>query len=110
MKVFPSPDRILVKQVEAATKSKGGLYLPPSTINGTKINMGEVIAVGDDKILESGEHRPVPYKVGENVIFDQYAGSPVKINGVDHLILLSDDVMARAEFEPEDDLSLVSLK
>jgi chaperonin GroES len=87
MKIRPLYDRIVVRRKEEETKTAGGIVLPGSAKE--KPNQGEVVAVGQGKLLDSGELRPVSLKVGDQVIFGQYSGNNIKIDG-EELIMLSE--------------------
>lgn len=87
MKIRPLYDRVVVRRKEEETKTAGGIVLPGSAKE--KPNQGEVIAVGQGKLLDSGELRPVSLKVGDQVIFGQYSGNNIKIDG-EELIMLSE--------------------
>ncbi len=76
MSIRPLHDRVLVRREEEETKSAGGIVLPGSAAE--KPSRGEVIAVGNGKITENGDVRPLDVKAGDTVIFGQYAGSTVK--------------------------------
>ncbi|MFT3929791.1 MAG: co-chaperone GroES [Spongiibacteraceae bacterium] len=87
MKIRPLYDRIVVRRKEEETKSAGGIVLPGSAKE--KPNQGEVIAIGQGKLLDNGEVRPLSVKVGDQVVFGQYSGNNIKIDG-DELIILSE--------------------
>jgi len=87
MKIRPLYDRVVVRRKEEETKSAGGIVLPGSAKE--KPNQGEVVAVGQGKLLDSGDVRPVSLKVGDQVIFGQYSGNNIKIDG-EELIILSE--------------------
>jgi chaperonin GroES len=87
MKIRPLYDRIVVRRKEEETKSAGGIVLPGSAKE--KPNQGEVVAVGQGKLLDNGELRPVSLKVGDQVIFGQYSGNNIKVDG-DELIILAE--------------------
>ncbi len=87
MKIRPLYDRIVVRRKEEETKSAGGIVLPGSAKE--KPNQGEVVAVGQGKLLDNGEVRPVSLKVGDQVIFGQYSGNNIKVDG-EELIILSE--------------------
>ncbi|HET6150394.1 MAG TPA: co-chaperone GroES [Polyangia bacterium] len=95
MKVRPLQDRILVRRVAEEEKTKGGIIIPDTAKE--KPAEGEVIAVGNGKINEKGELRPLAVKKGDRVLFGKYTGSDIKIDGVDHLILREDDVLGVIE-------------
>lgn len=87
MKIRPLHDRIVVRRKEEESKSAGGIVLPGSAKE--KPNQGEVVAVGQGKLLDNGEVRALGVKVGDQVIFGQYSGNNIKIDG-DELIILSE--------------------
>ncbi len=91
MKIRPLQDRLVVRRVEEEEKSKGGIIIPDSAKE--KPIEGEVIAVGNGKVTEKGEVRPLDVKVGDRVLFGKYAGTEVKIDGEERLILREDDVL-----------------
>ncbi len=91
MKVQPLNDRILVKRIEAEEKTPGGIVVPDSAKE--KPKEGKVIAVGTGKIDDKGEKIPFNVKAGDRVLFESYAGSEVKIDGEEHLIMREDDVL-----------------
>ena len=95
MKIRPLQDRIIVKRVAEEEKTKGGIIIPDTAKE--KPIEGEVIAVGNGKILEDGSVRKLDVKVGDRVLFGKYAGTEVKIDGEDHLILKEDDVVGIVE-------------
>lgn len=87
MKIRPLNDRIVVRRKEEETKTAGGILLPGSAKE--KPNQGEVVAVGTGKVLDNGEVRALSLKVGDQVLFGQYSGNNVKIDG-DELIILTE--------------------
>jgi chaperonin GroES len=87
MKIRPLYDRVVVRRKEEEQKSACGIVLPGSAKE--KPNQGEVVAIGQGKLLESGEVRPLSVKVGDQVVFGPYAGNNIKIDG-DELIMLSE--------------------
>jgi len=95
MKVRPLNDRILVKRLEEEEMTKGGIIIPDSAKE--KPAEGEVIAVGKGKINDKGDRIKLDVKVGDRVLFSKYGGTDVKIEGVDHLIMREDDVLAIVE-------------
>ena len=95
MNLKPLGDRILVQRVEAETKTKGGIVLPDTAKE--KPKEGKVIAIGPGRVLDSGENAPVAVKEGDKVIFSSYAGTEVKIDGEEYLIIKEDDVLAVME-------------
>lgn len=90
MNIRPLHDRVVVRRVEEETKTAGGIVLPGSAAE--KPSQGEVLAVGAGKILENGEVRPLDVKAGDKVIFGQYAGSTVKIDGEELLIMSESEI------------------
>lgn len=107
MKVNPGEDRLLVKVQKAETVSKGGIIMVQSSTSNVKTNLGTVVAVGKNRMMECGEAKEIPYKVGQIIMYDTYAGIPVKIGGVDYILILSDDCVADVIFEESDDLALI---
>ena len=95
MKVRPLNDRILVKRLEEEEMTKGGIIIPDSAKE--KPAAGEVIAVGKGKINDNGDRIKLDIKVGDRVLFSKYGGTDVKLDGVDHLIMREDDILAVVE-------------
>jgi chaperonin GroES len=91
-KLRPLGDKILVKRLEAETKTKSGIVLPDSAKE--KPKQGTVIAVGEGKRLENGSRSPMNVKKNDRVLFTSYAGTEVKIDGEELLIMSEDDVLA----------------
>ena len=88
MNIRPLYDRVVVRRMEEEQTTAGGIVLPGSAQE--KPNQGEVVAVGDGKVLDNGEQRPLAVKVGDTVVFGQYAGNnTIEING-DELILMGE--------------------
>ncbi len=94
-KLRPIGDKILVKRVEAETKTKSGIVLPDSAKE--KPKRGKVLAVGDGKRLDNGEKAAFQVKKGDEVLFTSYAGTEIKIDGEEILIMTEDDVLAIVE-------------
>lgn len=92
MTVRPMQDRILVKRIAREEKTAGGIFIPDTAKE--KPQEAIVIAVGPGKVLESGEIRKPGVKEGEKILFGKYAGSEVKIDGEEHIILREDDILA----------------
>ena len=88
MKIRPLYDRIVVRREEEETTTAGGIVLPGSAAE--KPNQGEVVSVGDGKLLDNGEIRPLAVKVGDKVIFGKYAGSNTVQIGDEELLILSE--------------------
>ena len=95
MKIRPLHDRVVVRRMEEETKTAGGIVLPDSAAE--KPSRGEVLSVGPGKALDSGEVRAVGLKAGDKVIFGQYAGSTVKIDGEELLILSESEIFGVLE-------------
>ena len=95
MKLRPLHDRVVVKRMEEERTSPGGIVIPDSATE--KPIRGEVTAVGNGKILESGEQRPLDLKVGEKVLFGKYSGTEVKMDGEELVVMREDDIMAVIE-------------
>jgi chaperonin GroES len=95
MKIRPLQDRILVKRVQEEEKTKGGIIIPDTAKE--KPLEGTVVAVGNGKVLEDGKVRPLDIKAGDRVLFTKYAGTEVKIEGEEHLILREDDILGVIE-------------
>ena len=90
MKFTPLHDKVLVKRTEEEEKSAGGIVLPGSATE--KPSQGEVIAVGPGKKSENGDVSPVGVAVGDTVIFGQYGGNEIKVDGEEYLILSESDI------------------
>ena len=95
MKFRPLHDRVVVRRLEAEEKSTGGIIIPDTAKE--KPIEGQVIAVGNGKVLEDGKVRPLDIKAGDTILFSKYAGTEVKIEGEDHLILREEDVLGVIE-------------
>jgi len=95
MKIRPLQDRIIVKRTEEEEKTKGGIIIPDTAKE--KPLEGKVIAAGNGKILEDGKVRPLDVKVGDRVLFGKYAGTEIKIEGEEHLMLREEDVLGVIE-------------
>ena len=95
MKIRPLQDRLIVKRVEEEEKTKGGIIIPDSAKE--KPMEGKVIAVGKGKLMEDGKVHPLDVKAGDRVLFGKYAGTEVKIDGEEHLIMREDDILGVIE-------------
>jgi chaperonin GroES len=96
MNIRPLHDRVVVRRKEEETTSAGGIVLPGSAQE--KPNQGEVIAVGNGRVLDNGEVRAVDVKVGDTVVFGKYAGSDtIEVNGEELVILSESDIKAVVE-------------
>ena len=92
MKLQPLNDRVLVKRLETEEKTAGGLYIPDTAKE--KPCKGQVIATGPGKVLESGTRVELAVKKGDQVLFNKYAGTEVKLDGIDHLVMREEDILA----------------
>ena len=92
MKVRPLYDRILIKRIEKKKAKKGSIIIPDSAVE--KPQEGEVVAVGNGKVLEDGTTVNLDVKKGDRVLFGKYAGNEIKIDDQEYLILREDDVLA----------------
>lgn len=95
MKLKPLYDRIIVKRLEGEEKTKGGIIIPDSAKE--KPIEGKIIAVGDGKLLDTGERVAPEVKAGDRVLFGKYAGTEIKIDGEEHLIMREDDILGVIE-------------
>ncbi len=93
--IRPLHDRVIVKRVKEEEKTKGGIIIPDTAKE--KPIEGEVIAVGNGKILEDGSVRKLDVKVGDRILFGKYSGTEVKVDGEDRLILREDDILGVLE-------------
>jgi len=91
MNVRPLHDRLLVQRNDSATQTKGGLFLPETAKE--KPVEGTVLAVGDGRLTDDGKSLPLQVKVGDRIIFGKYAGTEIKLDGEERLILREDDVL-----------------
>ncbi|MEL7449953.1 MAG: co-chaperone GroES [Pseudomonadota bacterium] len=92
MKMRPLHDRVIVKRMEEETTSPGGIVIPDTATE--KPSKGEILAVGNGKLLDNGDLRALDLKVGDTVLFGKYSGTEVKVDGEDLLVMREDDVMA----------------
>lgn len=95
MKIRPLHDRVIVRRMEEERTTAGGIVIPDSATE--KPVQGKVVAVGNGKILDSGEVRALDVKAGDKVLFGKYAGNEVKIDGEDLLVLREEDIMGVLE-------------
>jgi chaperonin GroES len=91
MNVKPLEDRVLVKPVEAETRTESGIYLPESSKE--RPVRGTVVAVGPGKRLDNGKRGEMSIKKGDTIVYGKYAGSEIEIKGVDHLILRENEIL-----------------
>jgi chaperonin GroES len=96
MKVRPLADRVLVKRLEdEVEKSKGGIIIPDTAKE--KPQQGKIIAVGKGRKTEDGTVVPLDVKVGDRILFGKYAGSEIKVDGDEHLIMREEDILGVLE-------------
>ena len=95
MNIRPLHDRVVIKRMEQETTSAGGIVLPDSAAE--KPAQGEVVAVGNGKIMENGDVRPLDVKAGDKVLFGKYSGNEVKVDGEDLIVMREDEIMAVIE-------------
>lgn len=95
MNIRPLHDRVVVRRMEEERTTAGGIVIPDSATE--KPIQGEVIAVGNGKILDSGETRPLDVKVGDRILFGKYSGTEVKLDGNEFLVMREDDIMGVVE-------------
>lgn len=91
MNIRPLQDRVVVKRMEEATTSAGGILIPDSATE--KPSRGEVIAVGNGKVNSNGDVRPLDVKAGDQILFGKYAGTEIKIDGEEVLIMREEDIL-----------------
>ena len=92
MKIRPLHDRVIVKRIEEEETTKGGIIIPDTAKE--KPMEGKVIAVGNGKLLDNGNVQALEVKKGDKVLFGKYAGTEIKIDGEEHLIMREDDIIA----------------
>ena len=92
MKLKPLNDRVLVKRLESEEKTAGGLFIPDTAKE--KPSKGQVVAAGPGKAGENGERVALAVTAGDMVLFNKYAGTEVKLDGVDHLVMREEDILA----------------
>ena len=95
MNIRPLHDRVVVKRVEEDKTSAGGIVIPDSATE--KPIEGQVVAVGNGKILDSGEVRKLDVKKGDKILFGKYSGTEVKVDGEEYLVMREDDIMGIIE-------------
>ena len=95
MNLRPLHDRVIVKRMEEERMSAGGIVIPDSATE--KPVRGEVLAVGNGKILENGEKRALDIGVGDTILFGKYSGTEVKVDGEELLVMREEDIMAVIE-------------
>ncbi len=91
----PLGEKVIVQRVEADEKTAGGIVLPDTAKE--KPKRGKVLAVGEGRLLETGERQPLQVKKGDQVLFSSYAGTEIKVNGEEYLIMDESDILAVLE-------------
>ncbi len=95
MKIRPLHDRVIVKRLEEERKTASGIVIPDTATE--KPDQGEILAVGNGKILDDGKVRPLAVKVGDRVLFGKYSGQTVKVDGQELLVMREEDIMGVVE-------------
>ncbi len=95
MSIRPLHDRVLVRRLDDEKTSPGGIVIPDTAAE--KPMQGEIVAVGNGKIQENGDIRPLDVKVGEKILFGKYSGTEVKVGGEELLVMREDDIMGVVE-------------
>ena len=95
MKLRPIDDRVVIKVLDAEEKTKGGIVLPDSAKE--KPQKGEIVAVGEGRLLDSGKRLPPTLKKGDSVLFGKYSGTEVKVDGQEYTIMKEGDVLAKLD-------------
>ena len=93
--IRPLNDRIIVRRMEEQEQMRGGLYIPDTAKE--KPQEGEVLAVGNGKLLDSGQRIAIDLKAGDRILFGKYSGTEIKLDGEEYLILREDDVLGVVE-------------
>ncbi len=95
MKIRPLHDRVIVKRIEEEEKTKGGIIIPDTAKE--KPIEGKVVAVGAGKLMDNGKTLPLEVKKGDRILFGKYAGTDIKIEDEEHLIMREEDIIAVVE-------------
>ena len=95
MKIKPLHDRVIVKRIEEEETTKGGIIIPDTAKE--KPIEGKVVAVGAGKLMDNGKKLPLEVKKGDKILFGKYAGTDIKIEGEEHLIMREEDIIAIVE-------------
>ena len=93
--IKPLGDRIVIKVIEDTEQTSGGIFIPDSAKE--KPQKGEVVAVGEGKLNDKGEREPMDVKVGDNILYAKYAGTDIKMDGIEYKILSIKDALAIIE-------------
>jgi len=92
MNLRPLHDRVIVKRLDQETKTASGLIIPDAAAE--KPDQGEILAIGNGKVQDNGQVRPLEVKVGDRVLFGKYSGQAVKVDGEELLVMREEDIMA----------------
>lgn len=92
MNLRPLHDRVIVKRLDQETKTASGLIIPDAAAE--KPDQGEILAIGNGKVQDNGQVRPLEVKIGDRVLFGKYSGQAVKVNGEELLVMREEDIMA----------------
>jgi chaperonin GroES len=92
MKIRPLHDRVIVRRMDEERTSPGGIVIPDSATE--KPIRGEIMAIGNGKLMDNGDIRPLDVKAGDNVLFGKYSGTEIKMDGEELLVMREDDIMA----------------
>lgn len=95
MNLRPLHDRVIVRRMEEETTTAGGIVIPDNAAE--KPSRGEILAAGEGKVSDAGETRPLSVKVGDKVLFGKFAGTEVKVDGEELLVMREDDIVAVIE-------------
>ena len=95
MNIRPLEDRIVVKPLEQEGKTKGGIVLPDTAKE--KPQQGEIIAVGNGRLLDNGKRAPLAVKKGDRILYGKFSGSEIKIDNIEYLILKENEILAKIE-------------
>ncbi len=95
MNIRPLHDRLIVKRFDEEEKTKGGIIIPDNAKE--KPMQGEVIAVGNGKVLDDGKKSPLEVKKGDRVLFGKYAGTEIKVDGSEYLMMREEDILGILE-------------
>lgn len=95
MNIRPLHDRLIVKRFDEEERTKGGIIIPDNAKE--KPQQGEVIAVGNGKLLEDGKKVPLEVKKGDRVLFGKYSGTEIKVDGTDYLMMREEDILGIVE-------------
>ncbi|MFC1680302.1 co-chaperone GroES [Pseudomonadota bacterium] len=95
MAIRPLHDRVLVRRIESNKKTPGGIVIPDTAAE--KPMEGEVVSVGNGKLLDNGELRALEVKAGDKILFGKYSGTEVKVDGEELIVMREDDIMGVVE-------------